>query len=63
MQIGCIRHTVFGLCMRQMKGTKKERKKEEQNQNFQSSIFLTVSKVNGTLGVIFYIRIAKGFHL
>ena len=51
-------HVLFELGMR-----KKKKKQKRTKSKFSSSIFLTVRRSNGKSGAIFYIRIAKDFHL
>ena len=42
---------------------KEERKEEGTKLKFSRSIFSTVIRINGTLWVYIYLRIAKGYHV
>ena len=61
-----IRRIRFELCLMEKKKKKKKKKKEKRRRTkskFSHSIFSTVGRSHGTLGGVFDIRIAKGFHL
>ena len=55
---------LFELCVREKKKEKRKKEREKRPKSkFSHAIFSTVRRINGTLGVYIYLRMAKGFHL
>ena len=64
VRFACIRRILFELYMREKKKKEERRKKKKKNKmEIFAFNFLDCEEKEGNSGAIFYIRIAKAFHL